>query len=113
MDLTLNDEQEIIKSSARKFLEKNGDKSVVTDLEASETGFSPEIWKKMAELGWMGAIIPEEYGGVEFSLVDLALIFEEIGRAALPCPMLNTLMGTLAISCNQGASQKTEEPVKD
>jgi alkylation response protein AidB-like acyl-CoA dehydrogenase len=97
MDFAFDDEQELFKRSARKFLETYCDKSVVSDLEASETGFAPEIWKGMSELGWMGTIVPEAYGGLACSLVELAVLFEEIGRAAMPGPMLSTVMGTLAI----------------
>ena len=97
MDFAFDDEQELFKRSARKFLETYCDKSLVSDLEVSETGFAPEIWKGMAELGWMGTIVPEEYGGLACSLVELAVLFEEIGRAAMPGPMLSTVMGTLAI----------------
>ena len=108
MDFAFDDEQELFKRSARKFLETYCDKSMVSDLESSETGFDPEIWKGMAELGWMGTIVPEEYGGLACSLVELAVLFEEIGRAAMPGPMLSTVMGTLAILEAGTEEQKTD-----
>ena len=97
MDFAFDDEQELFKRSARKFFETCCDKSVVTQLEASESGFSPELWQGMAELGWMGTIVPSEYDGLELSLLELGVLFEEIGRAAVPGPMLPSTMGTLAI----------------
>ncbi len=97
MDFTFDDEQELFKRSARKFLETYCDKSVVRELEKKETGFSAEIWQGMAELGWMGTIVPDEYGGLDCSLVELGVLFEEIGRAAMPGPLLSSTMGTLAI----------------
>jgi len=97
MDFSFDDEQELFKRSARKFFETYCDKSVVSELEASESGFSQELWQGMAELGWMGAIIPSEYDGLELSLLDLGVLFEEIGRAAMPGPMLSSTMGTLAV----------------
>ena len=65
MDFSFDDEQQLFKRSARKFLETYCDKSVVEELETSESGFSPALWKGMAELGWMGVPLPSEYGGLE------------------------------------------------
>jgi alkylation response protein AidB-like acyl-CoA dehydrogenase len=65
---------------------------VVKEIEASETGHSPELWGKMAELGWMGLAIPEEYDGVGMTLLDMAILFEEFGRAAMPGPMTSAMM---------------------
>ena len=60
----------------------------------------------MAELGWFGIIIPEEYGGIELSLLEVAILFEEIGRAAFDSPMMCTLMGTLALLEGGSGEQK-------
>ncbi len=97
MDFTLNEEQEIFKSAANGFLKANCDKKVLEELEESDTGHMPDLWKKMAELGWMGTIIPEEYGGVGCDLVFLAVLFEEFGRAAMPSPLAGSVAATLAI----------------
>jgi alkylation response protein AidB-like acyl-CoA dehydrogenase len=97
MDLSFDEGQELFKRSARKFLETYCDKSVVAELEASETGFSPTIWKGMADLGWMGVVVPSEYDGLESSLMELAVLFEEIGRAAMPSPYLETVAATLGL----------------
>ena len=107
MDLSFDDEQELFKRSARKFLETYCDKSVVSELEASESGFSPVLWKGMAELGWMGVPIPSEYGGLESSLLELAVLFEEVGRAAMSGPLLGTVMGTLCILESGAAEHKS------
>jgi len=70
----------------------------VKKLEASEIGYSPEMWKKMADLGWLGLILPEEYGGVGGSLLDLAVLLEEVGRATAPSPIFSTMvMGVLPV----------------
>ncbi len=97
MDFTLSEEQEMLKKSARDFLKKKCDKKVLRELEESDTGFSRRLWEAMATLGWMGIIVPEEYGGVGLGLLDLAVLFEEYGRAALNGPMLGTVMGTMAL----------------
>lgn len=93
MDFELNEEQKLIKNSVRDFLNTECPKPVVRELEESESGYSSELWKKMAELGWMGIVVPEKYGGAGLSWLDQAVIFEEFGRAAIPGPMFSTAIG--------------------
>jgi len=98
VDFALSAEQELLKKEVRHFLETECPKSMVKKLEASEVGYSPEMWKKMADLGWLGLILPEAYGGVGGSLLDLAVLLEEVGRATFPGPMFSTMvMGVLPI----------------
>lgn len=97
MDFSLDEQQEMLRKSAREFLTAECPKSVVRQLEDSDSGFSPQLWKKMAQLGWMGILIPEEYGGAGWTMIEQAVLFEEFGRAALPGPMFATLMATLVI----------------
>jgi alkylation response protein AidB-like acyl-CoA dehydrogenase len=98
VDFALSAEQELLKKEARHFLETECPKSMVKKLEASELGYSPEMWKKMADLGWLGLILPETYGGVGGSLLDLAVMVEEVGRATAPTPIFSTMvMGVLPI----------------
>ena len=61
MDFELGEEQVMLKTSARDFLEKECPKKLVRDMMEDEKGYSPDLWKKMAELGWMALIFPEEY----------------------------------------------------
>jgi len=91
MDLSLNEEQEILKSSARNFFKNECPMSLVMELEEDERGFSPELWDKMAELGWMGLIIPLEYGGSEGNFLDLAVLLEEMGKACVPSWFFTTV----------------------
>ncbi len=91
MDFALTEEQELLRNSARDFLAVECPKTLVREMEADELGYSRELWRKMADLGWMGLVIPEEYGGEGFSLLDLAVLFEEMGRAAVPGPMFCTI----------------------
>ena len=60
VDFSLNEEQEMLKTTARDFLEKECPVSLVRDMEEDEKGYSPELWRKMAELGWLGLVFPEE-----------------------------------------------------
>jgi alkylation response protein AidB-like acyl-CoA dehydrogenase len=98
MEFALSEEQEMLKKSARDFLSAECPKSLIRQIEESESGYSPELWKKMAGLGWMGLALPERYGGAGLSLLDLAVLFEEFGRAAAPGPMFcTTALGLLPI----------------
>ena len=92
MDLALNEEQEIIKNSAQSFLKKECPSSLVRELEEDQEGFSPELWRKMADLGWMGLIFPGDYGGSEGSFLDLAVLMEEMGKALTPSWFFSTVV---------------------
>lgn len=108
MEFTLSEEQEMLKKSAQDFLKKECDKKMLKELEESETGFSRKLWEAMAELGWMGILVPETQDGVGLGLLELAVLFEEYGRAALNGPMLSTSMGTMAL-LEGGSSGPQEE----
>jgi alkylation response protein AidB-like acyl-CoA dehydrogenase len=90
MDLDFTEEQDMLRNSARDFLSTECDKAKVREIEESEEGYSPEIWRKMAELGWQGLMIPEQYEGMGMGLMDLLVVFEEIGRNILPSPYFAT-----------------------
>ena len=92
MDFELGEEQVMLKTSARDFLEKECPKQLVRDMIDDEKGYSPELWRKMADLGWLGLTFPEEYGGVGSSFLDLAVLLEESGRALLPGPFKSTVV---------------------
>jgi alkylation response protein AidB-like acyl-CoA dehydrogenase len=91
MDFSFSEEQEMLRSSARDFLLKECPKSKVRELEEDEKGYDPEIWHKMLELGWMGLVFPEEYGGVNGDFMDLVILMEEMGRNILPGPFFPTV----------------------
>lgn len=99
MDLSFSEEQEMLRKAAREFLEAESPKSHVREMEADERGFSPELWRKMAALGWLGLPFPEYYGGGAGSFLDLTVILEELGRALTPVPFLSTVvLGGYAIA---------------
>ncbi len=91
MDYSFNSDQEMIRDTARKFLENECPKEKTREIMKSEKGYDPDIWKQMLELGWMGLIIPEKYSGSEMSYLDLMVIMEEIGRNILPSPFFTTV----------------------
>jgi alkylation response protein AidB-like acyl-CoA dehydrogenase len=108
MDLRFSEQQEILKKMARDFLTTECPKALVRELEDNEKGYSTELWKKMAELGWMGLIIPEDYEGMGYGFQDLTVLMEEIGKNILPGPLLCTIASTFPILESGTAEQKKE-----
>ena len=109
MDLALSEEQEMVKKMAHDFLSDKFPKTVVKEIEESEMGYSPELWREMAELGWMGLALPGKYGGGDMSFLDLAVLLEEMGRACLPGPYFSTVvLGGLTILDSGSEEQKQE-----
>jgi alkylation response protein AidB-like acyl-CoA dehydrogenase len=108
MDFSFTEEQEMLRKIARDFLVTECPKDLVRQMVKDEKGYTPELWKKMAELGWMGLIIPEEYGGIGGNFLDVVVLLEEMGRACLPGPFFSSLIGTLAILEAGNAPQKKE-----
>ena len=93
MDFTYTDEQKMLKRAAHRFLAGAcPNVEWYLEMDRDEKGFTPELWKGMAELGWMGIIFPEEYGGIGGSMLDMVTLMEEMGYAALPGPYFSTVI---------------------
>lgn len=92
MNFQLSEEQEMLKKMARGFLEKECPESFVREMEEDDEGYSPDMWRKIADLGWLGLVYPEKYGGTGGSFMDLAVLYEEMGRAMFPSPHLSTVV---------------------
>jgi alkylation response protein AidB-like acyl-CoA dehydrogenase len=92
MDITFTEEQEMLRKSASDFLATECPKTKVRELEEDEKGYSPEIWQKMAGLGWMGLVIPEEYDGTGMTFQDLTILVEQMGKNILPGPFVATVV---------------------
>lgn len=109
MDFSLTEEQEILRTVARDFLTKECPKKLVREMAKDEKGHPLRLWQKMAEAGWMGLIIPKEYGGAGGSFLDLVVLLEEMGRACLPGPFFSTVvLGGLTILEAGSEEQKAE-----
>jgi alkylation response protein AidB-like acyl-CoA dehydrogenase len=109
MDFNFSEEQKMLKESARSFLERECPKTLVREMEKDEKGYSPALWRKMADLGWMGIAFPEKYGGSEGDFFDLLVLLEEMGRSCLMGPFFSTVvLGGLAIVEAGRESQKKE-----
>ncbi|MBT4521224.1 MAG: acyl-CoA/acyl-ACP dehydrogenase [Halieaceae bacterium] len=108
MDFNYTSEQQILKDLCRKFLEAECGSQCIRDLEKSDSGFSPVLWKKMAELGWPGINIPEQYGGVGLGLVEVAILLEEMGRSAFDSPLFPVVIASTLLDAAGNHSQKME-----
>jgi alkylation response protein AidB-like acyl-CoA dehydrogenase len=92
MQFGLNESQEFLRDSARKFFAGECPISEVRRLMETDTAFEPKLWAKLAEQGYTGIIFPEEFGGVGLGVVELILLMEEAGRALLPGPFFSTVV---------------------
>ena len=109
MDLVLAEEQEMLKKAAHDFLVDKCPKTLVREMEEDEKGYSPQLWQEMAELGWIGLVFPENYGGGDMSFLDLSVLLEETGRACLPGPFFSTvILGGLPI-LDVGSDEQKQE----
>ena len=86
MDFGFSEEQEMLRQSARQFLDTECSMTYVRKMMEDDSGYSEEQWKKMAALGWQGLIIPETYGGAGLNMVDMTVVLEEMGRVVMPGP---------------------------
>ncbi len=109
MNFGFNDEQELLRSTARKFFENECGSDTVRRLMETPEGISPDLWTKIAEQGWLGLVFPEAYDGMGLGLVDLVVLMEEMGRAVVPGPYFSTvLLGGLAVLEAGSEAQKKE-----
>jgi alkylation response protein AidB-like acyl-CoA dehydrogenase len=92
MDFGFSDEQDMLRQTARAFLEEHCPTTFVRHMMEDDKGYSADLWKEMAELGWLGLAFPEAYGGQGLGFVDLTVILEEMGAALLPSPFLSTVI---------------------
>ena len=108
MDMALSEQQEMLKRAAREFLAAECPAILVRELEEREEGYSPELWRKMAELGLLGQGFSPEYGGAGGDLMDQMVLFEEIGRALLPSPLMTSsvLCGQTLLHCGSEAQKR-------
>ena len=108
MDVLPNEEEQMVKNLAREFLEAECPPRLAREMEKDDLGYPPELWQKMADLGWLGISLPEEHGGQGLPLTYLGIIMEELGRAIAPVPLHSTAMAALAIAEAGSAEQQRQ-----
>src|SRR5215471_6786483 len=97
MDFSFTSDQQLLKNSARAFLDEHCKPAAVRLLWEDPRGDSESMWKEMAQLGWLGLSLPEAYGGSALGMVESAILLEELGRAAYPGPYWPTVLAARAI----------------
>ena len=111
MPLVLNEDQNMLKDSAKSFCADNAPISQLRHLRDSrdENGFDKDTWRQMVELGWSGITVPEEFGGLGFGYMGLGVVMEECGRTLTASPLFATaVLGTSAILHGGTQAQKSE-----
>ena len=110
MDFGFTEEQQMFSDMTKKFFTNECPMETVRELQEDETGFSKALWKKLADVGLLGVLIDEAYGGMGLDFLDLCPILEEIGKALFPSPFLPTvLMGGTLLS--EGAGREVKERI--
>lgn len=104
MNFDLSDDQRMLRDQARRFLEQNAKPRQILEGDAS---FDQDLWKKIADLGWMGTGLSEDDGGIGLTHIDLCVIAEEMGRSLAPIPFASSVyMAREAIALAGTADQK-------
>ncbi len=108
MDILPSEEEQLLKNAAREFLEAEVSTALVREMELDENGYPPALWRQMADLGWLGLAISEEYGGQDLPLTYLGLVMEELGRVLAPVPLHSTMVAALTVAEAGTEEQKRE-----
>jgi alkylation response protein AidB-like acyl-CoA dehydrogenase len=111
MALVLNEEQSMLRDSARGLISDKAPVSHLRQLRDSKdaTGFSRELWRSFAEMGFSGLLVPDQFGGSGLGCVEAGVVMEEIGRTLMPSPFLSTaVLAASALSRAGSAGQKSE-----
>jgi alkylation response protein AidB-like acyl-CoA dehydrogenase len=109
MDIGFTEEQELLRETARKFLDTECDSRFVREQMTNAEATTDAFWGKLAVQGWLGIVYPEADGGSGLGLVDLVVLMEEMGRRVMPGPFLSTvLLGGAAIAEAGSPGQRRE-----
>lgn len=109
MDLKLNDDQNMIKKVAADFVKAEAPPYVITDWYQKKQAFIPEIYKKTADVGWLGMMVPDEFGGGGAAGLDCAVVFEELGRGPLPGPYFSCGVLAAQLILDAGSAQQKKD----
>ena len=98
MSLVINEEQNMLKSSAKELLDLKSPISLMRELrDDNYNQFDPDLWKEMVEMGWTALTVPEEYNGLNFGYVGLGQVIEEMGKKLTVSPMISTVLVSTTI----------------
>jgi alkylation response protein AidB-like acyl-CoA dehydrogenase len=103
MELVVTEEQRELRDALRRFFADRSPSAEVRRLMETAEGYDPKMWAQMAEqLGLQGLAVPEEHGGAGFGVRELAVVFEEMGRAVVCAPFLATITAAAALRAGDG-----------
>ena len=108
MDILPSEEEQMLKNVAREFLEAEVSTALVREMELDGLGYPPALWKQLADLGWLGMSIPEQFGGQGLPITYLGLILEEAGRVMAPVPLHSTMVAALTLAAIGTDQQKQD-----
>jgi alkylation response protein AidB-like acyl-CoA dehydrogenase len=107
MNFEFGEEQNLLRDQARGFLADNCPPSLVRRVLDGDELYAEDLWQKIAEMGWTATVIPEEFGGLGLSYLELVVIAEELGRACAPVPFSSSVyLATEALLLAGNGSQK-------
>jgi len=107
MNFDFSDDQKLLRDQARKFLSEKCTTKTVRRVFEGDAGYDRDLWKAIAEMGWLGTAIPEAHGGLGLGHLELCVIAEELGRALAPVPFSSTVyLFTEALLAAGGEEQK-------
>ena len=107
MDFGFTKDQDLLRQSVSDFLAGECSMAFVRQMMGEDLGYSPSLWQKMADLGWTGLMVPEQYQGAGLSMMELVVVLEEMGKVMLPGPFFSTVvLGGLAIEQLGNEEQK-------
>jgi alkylation response protein AidB-like acyl-CoA dehydrogenase len=98
MDFAFTSDQQLLKNSARAFLDEHCKPATVRSSWDDPRGDNGAMWKEMAQLGWLGLSLPEAHGGSGLGMVETAILLEQMGHAACPGPYWATMLAATALS---------------
>ena len=110
MDLALTDAQEMLRAAARTFMEREAPRHAIVALQRAEGSLVPELWRKASELGWLGILVPEPYGGLGLGLTEMAIVARGLARALTPEPLAAAaVLAATALVAGQNEALKRGE----
>jgi alkylation response protein AidB-like acyl-CoA dehydrogenase len=109
MDLSLSEEQRLLGDAAGRFIVGRYSLEARRAILQSREGFSRDIWREFADLGWLGLAVPEQFGGLGTGAVETSIVMEALGRALVVEPYLSTAVIATSLIADLGSEQQKSE----
>ncbi|MFK7896305.1 MAG: acyl-CoA dehydrogenase family protein [Myxococcota bacterium] len=108
MNFGFTEEQDFLREAVRKFVDERAPMAEVRTLMETEHASSDALWSEMAAMGWLGLLVPDEYGGAGLGWVDFVVLLGETGRTLLPSPLLSSALAMTAVAEAGSPAQKEQ-----